>query len=145
MAFKLRKILVLGIAAAIVAGCDGSDRDAEVPHEPSSPGDDTPAVLDPGEELETLREGDLMPAWQEGCLDIHSINGGRGESFYYIMPDGTTMLLDCGYKEKRPASYVEAIPDSPSGKLRAGDAAALRFKVVRMRASTSSIANGLVT
>ena len=94
MALSLRKILVFGIAAAIVAGCDGSDRDAEVPHEPSSPGDDTPAVRDPGEELESLREGDLMPAWQEGCLDIHSINGGRGESFYYIMPDGTTMLVD---------------------------------------------------
>ncbi len=35
-----------------------------------------------------------MPAWQEGCLDIHSINGGRGEAFYYIMPDGTTLLVD---------------------------------------------------
>lgn len=38
--------------------------------------------------------GAPLPAWQEGWLDIHSINGGRGESFYYIFPDGTTMLVD---------------------------------------------------
>ena len=38
--------------------------------------------------------GEPLPAWQEGWLDIHSINGGRGESFYYIFPDGTTMLVD---------------------------------------------------
>lgn len=39
-------------------------------------------------------EGEPLPLWQEGYLDIHSINGGRGEAFYYIMPDGTTMLVD---------------------------------------------------
>ena len=38
--------------------------------------------------------GEPLPLWQEGWLDIHSINGGRGESFYYIFPDGTTMLVD---------------------------------------------------
>lgn len=38
--------------------------------------------------------GKPLPNWQEGYLDIHSINGGRGESFYYILPDGTTMLVD---------------------------------------------------
>ena len=38
--------------------------------------------------------GEPLPHWQEGYLDIHSINGGRGESFYYILPDGTTMLVD---------------------------------------------------
>ncbi|MBQ1648070.1 MAG: hypothetical protein II047_06375 [Bacteroidales bacterium] len=38
--------------------------------------------------------GEPLPLWQKGYLDIHSINGGRGESFYYIMPDGTTMLVD---------------------------------------------------
>ena len=41
-----------------------------------------------------VRPGKVLPAWQEGWLDIHSINGGRGESFYYIFPDGTTMLVD---------------------------------------------------
>lgn len=38
--------------------------------------------------------GEPLPAWEEGWLDIHSINGGRGEAFFYIFPDGTTMLVD---------------------------------------------------
>lgn len=38
--------------------------------------------------------GSPLPQWQVGYLDIHSINGGRGEAFYYILPDGTTMLCD---------------------------------------------------
>jgi beta-lactamase superfamily II metal-dependent hydrolase len=38
--------------------------------------------------------GSPLPQWEEGYLDIHSINTGRGESFYYILPDGTTMLVD---------------------------------------------------
>ena len=37
-----------------------------------------------------------LPAWKEGYLDIHSINTGRGECFFYILPDGTTMLIDAG-------------------------------------------------
>ena len=43
---------------------------------------------------ETASIGKPLPQWKEGYLDIHSINGGRGESFYYILPDGTTMLVD---------------------------------------------------
>lgn len=39
-------------------------------------------------------KGSPLPAWKQGYLDIHSINGGRGEAFYYILPDGTTMLVD---------------------------------------------------
>lgn len=38
--------------------------------------------------------GKPLPAWSDGCLDIHSINTGRGESTFYILPDGTTMLID---------------------------------------------------
>lgn len=40
------------------------------------------------------RIGEPLPAWEEGWLDIHSINSGRGEAFFYIFPDGTTMLVD---------------------------------------------------
>ena len=37
-----------------------------------------------------------LPLWQEGVLDIHAISTGRGECFYYIFPDGTTMMVDAG-------------------------------------------------
>ena len=54
--------------------------------------------MDPIPEVKPIPEkpsiGKPLPQWEEGYLDIHSINSGRGESFYYIMPDGTTMLVD---------------------------------------------------
>jgi len=40
--------------------------------------------------------GETLPDWSEGCLDIHSINSARGECTFYILPDGTTMLVDAG-------------------------------------------------
>ena len=42
------------------------------------------------------KSGQKLPKWTEGCLDIHSINSGRGECTFYILPDGTTMLVDAG-------------------------------------------------
>ena len=40
--------------------------------------------------------GAALPGWEEGYLDIHAINSGRGECIFYILPDGTTMLVDAG-------------------------------------------------
>lgn len=40
--------------------------------------------------------GSTLPAWSEGYLDIHHINTGKGESSFFIFPDGTTMLVDAG-------------------------------------------------
>ena len=38
----------------------------------------------------------IFPAWEEGEMDIHHINTGRGEAVFCIFPDGTTMLIDAG-------------------------------------------------
>jgi len=40
--------------------------------------------------------GKPLPAWQEGVLDLHHINTGRGNAAFYVLPDGTTMLFDAG-------------------------------------------------
>ncbi|HEY4064223.1 MAG TPA: hypothetical protein VGM30_20095 [Puia sp.] len=40
--------------------------------------------------------GEPLPAWQEGYMDLHHINTGRGNAAFYILPDGTTMLFDAG-------------------------------------------------
>lgn len=40
--------------------------------------------------------GETFPSWSEGYLDIHHINTGKGESSFFILPDGTTMLVDAG-------------------------------------------------
>lgn len=44
----------------------------------------------------TAQQTDSLPPWQEGCLDIHHINTGRGNATFFMLPDGTTMLFDAG-------------------------------------------------
>lgn len=46
--------------------------------------------------LKSTRIGESLPVWRQGYLDIHFINTGRGECTFYILPDGTTMLVDAG-------------------------------------------------
>ncbi|MSU49868.1 MAG: hypothetical protein EXS37_12420 [Opitutus sp.] len=40
--------------------------------------------------------GRPLPPWQRGMLDIHQINTGTGDAALFILPDGTTWLLDAG-------------------------------------------------
>ena len=61
------------------------------------------------------------PGWKLGEMDIHFIHTGQSESTFFIFPDGTTMLLDCGYVPKRRPGYAEAIPVSPSANRRSGE------------------------
>ena len=45
----------------------------------------------------SLCDNGRYPGWHLGEMDIHLIHTGQGESTFFIFPDGTTMLLDCGY------------------------------------------------
>ena len=40
--------------------------------------------------------GEVLPPWTPGTLDIHQISTGRGNSALFILPDGTTLLVDAG-------------------------------------------------
>ena len=40
------------------------------------------------------KTGEVVPAWEEGVMDIHFINSTTGESVFIIMPDGTQLLID---------------------------------------------------
>lgn len=69
--------------------------------------------------------GEPLPLWRSGWLDIHGINGGRGEAFYYIMPDGTTMLVDAaGAPPHELYDYGEGnspgVPSKPSADMTSG-------------------------
>ncbi|RPJ55733.1 MAG: hypothetical protein EHM23_25285 [Acidobacteria bacterium] len=55
--------------------------------------------------------GQPLPAWTEGTLDIHQINTGRGNSAFFVFPDGTTLLVDAGALGSRTERHVAARPD----------------------------------
>lgn len=100
------------LIALLFAGCN-EDKDKD--KDKQGGGDKTPETVDPAIDVTV---GQVLPAWQEGYLDIHSINGGRGEAFYYIFPDGTTMLVDAaGAPPNEKYDYgadSQGVPSKPS-------------------------------
>jgi beta-lactamase superfamily II metal-dependent hydrolase len=79
--------------------------------------------------LASLSAGEMFAAgvggkyagWSEGELDIHFIHTGTGEQTFFVFPDGTTMLLDCGHEKSRSPEYVAAIPARPDASRRGGE------------------------
>ena len=65
--------------------------------------------------------GKALPRWERGMLDIHHINTGTGNSAFFVLPDGTTLLLDAGagYREEKVKSRYDA-PPRPDATLRPG-------------------------
>lgn len=57
------------------------------------------------------RVGEVLPAWSEGTLDIHHINTGKGNATFFLLPDGTSMLVDAGAAGREGARGVPAKPD----------------------------------
>ena len=52
--------------------------------------------------------GSLFASWQDGYLDIHHINTGRGDACFIVFPDGTTLLVDAGdMSETHPRTLSE--------------------------------------
>jgi beta-lactamase superfamily II metal-dependent hydrolase len=65
--------------------------------------------------------GRPLPRWERGLLDIHQINTGTGDAALFILPDGTTLLLDAAGVNRtgeREPNYDA--PARPDGSLRAG-------------------------
>ena len=56
--------------------------------------------------------GDTLADWSDGTMDIHHINTGRGDSTFFVFPDGTTMLVDAGAVNYEPPIAAPAWPDS---------------------------------
>lgn len=55
--------------------------------------------------------GEALPLWSEGYLDIHHINTGKGESVFFTLPDGTTMLVDAGATSRPKPRVTDPRPD----------------------------------
>ncbi|WP_209401397.1 ComEC/Rec2 family competence protein [Pseudozobellia sp. WGM2] len=54
------------------------------------------------------QNGQQLPPWEEGMLDIHHINTGRGDAAFSILPDGTTLLIDAGDMSETRARTLSA-------------------------------------
>lgn len=66
--------------------------------------------------------GHPLPQWQEGYLDIHAINTGRGESTLMIFPDGTTLLLDAAGSTILPTASIPPPAQKPNSQVSPGTA-----------------------
>lgn len=62
--------------------------------------------------------GKPIEPWQPGTLDIHQISTGRGNAGLYILPDGTTLLVDAGELATKVPRHTPDRPDSsrPAGQ-----------------------------
>lgn len=78
-----------------------------------------PVRIEPGNPA-SVALGKPLPAWRQGYLDIHGINGGRGEAFYYIFPDGTTMLVDAAGGPSSEYGFESGIASKPSAEISCG-------------------------
>ncbi len=85
------------VSLLMLSGCGGDDTKMPWEDDLGKPGDEKPGDEKPGDETPVVVEvGKPLPAWSEGYLDIHYISTGRGECAFYILPDGTTLLVDAG-------------------------------------------------
>ncbi|MCX6627910.1 MAG: hypothetical protein NTW28_09810 [Candidatus Solibacter sp.] len=62
--------------------------------------------------------GRELSPWQPGTLEIHQISTGRGNAGLYILPDGTTMLVDAGENARKTERHT---PDRPDASRPAGE------------------------
>lgn len=62
--------------------------------------------------------------WKQGYLDIHHIVTGSGDCTFFVMPDGTTMLVDAGDigdRKIRKSGYpLTSTPPYPNNSITAG-------------------------
>ena len=58
----------------------------------------------------------VLAPWSEGHLDIHHISTGRGNATFFILPDGTSLLVDAG-----AAPGTRRATPRPDGSRRAGE------------------------
>jgi beta-lactamase superfamily II metal-dependent hydrolase len=84
--------------------------------------------------------GGPLPPWAPGTLDIHQISTGRGNSALFILPDGTTLLVDAG-------AAADGLPetDPHPDATRTPGAWIVRYLKRHLPAGTDSLDYALIT
>lgn len=77
-----------------------------------------------GRDSEQKPDKETLAPWQEGYLDIHAINTGRGECTLFIFPDGTTMMVDAAGSLISPDAEIPPPPQKPNSNISPGKAIA---------------------
>lgn len=124
LGFFLNATFCLAVGLCLNACSGNPEQPAPTPEPGNNP--------EPGSEnLFPAKLGDALPAWSEGTLDIHTISTGRGECSFFIMPDGTTMMIDAAGSlithdvvAKDPDVSAEPLPARPSISVSSGTAIA---------------------
>jgi hypothetical protein len=70
---------------------------------------------------QTVEIGKPLPAWSKGTVEIHHINTGRGDSIFYVLPDGTTMLVDTGDGSAKPLPPPFSMVTKPNDSRQGGE------------------------
>ncbi|MBP3496504.1 MAG: hypothetical protein J6K33_01570 [Alistipes sp.] len=114
-----RFLWLVPLAAMIAVGCGGGS--SSMPWEDELGGGEEQKP-DPTPDGTLVEVGKTLPAWKKGELDIHFINTGRGECAFYILPDGTTLLVDAGEvkasHDATDTSADAAVPQKPNADVR---------------------------
>ena len=63
-------------------------------------------------------EGNTLPPWTPGTLDIHQIATGRGNAALIVGPDGTSVMIDAGASNE---GLDVSTPPRPDGTRRPGE------------------------
>lgn len=115
----MRKALIVAAILGLTA-CSGTEGNGPVTLPGDKPGESTGSADTTPDDPEAAVVGQTLPAWSEGCLDIHHINTGRGESALYIFPDGTTMLIDAAGSLLSPNTEKPPTPSKPNDNITSG-------------------------
>lgn len=73
--------------------------------------------------------GKALKKWKKGQLQVHFLYTGVGEGAFYIFPDGTTMLVDCG-DQNTNSRIQRGLPVLPSAERHPGEWTARYIKRV---------------
>lgn len=89
--------------------------------------------------------GDVLPPAAHGDLDIHHINTGEGSAAFLILPDATTLLIDCGsgHDITRPPRFKA--PRKPDDSRLPGEWVARYIRQVHPRGDAATIDYGVVS
>ena len=88
--------------------------------------------------------GATLPPCTTGGLDIHHINTGEGSAAFLILPDETTLLIDCGYGQAARAPKYKA-PRRPDESRLPGEWIARYVQRVHPRGRNAPVNHAVVS